>query len=113
MAGFKQQITERVEKKAVTELVKSDRKIQITIKNKNGTVIDEDVKAVSSYNQYGIFDVLPLHTHFISLIRKKIIVRNRKDGTDREMDIGTGLMKVDDNKVDIYVGLPDVEQQQK
>jgi F0F1-type ATP synthase epsilon subunit len=96
--------------KAVDELIQRRRSIHVTIKNKNGTVMDEDVKAVTSYNSIGIFDVLPLHTHFISLIRKKVVVHRGRDGEDREIEVGTGLMKVDDNKVDIYLGLPESQK---
>jgi F0F1-type ATP synthase epsilon subunit len=84
--------------------------VHVTVKNKTGTVTEEDARAVSSYNELGIFDVLPLHIHFISLIRKKVTIHQGKNGRDRDIDIGTGLMKVDDDKVSIYLGLPEPEQ---
>ena len=86
----------------------SNNLIHVIIKNKNGTMVDEDAKAVSSYNEVGLFDVLSMHIHFISLIRKQVIIHQGKDGKDRTLDIGTGLMRVENNRVSIYLGLPEV-----
>lgn len=81
--------------------------IHLIIKDKNGIVLEEDVRALSSYNEVGIFDVLPLHTNFISLIRKKLVLHTDKE--NKEMDIGIGLIRVADDLIHVYLGLPDPE----
>ncbi len=82
--------------------------IHIIVKNKNGIIMEEDVFAISSYNEVGIFDVLPLHTNFISLIRKKLTIHNGRENKD--IDIGVGLLRVIQNQVHIYLGLPDPDE---
>ena len=84
--------------------------IHILVKDKNGIVMEDDVYAISSFNDVGIFDVLPLHINFISLIRKKLTVHTVK-GENKDMDIGTGLLKVVKNQVNVYLGLPDPDAQ--
>ena len=76
-------------------------KIHVTIKNREKTVFDQDVTGVSSYNDVGLFDILPMHENFISLIQNKIILH---DGTSqKEFNIDQGVVRVKDNKVEIYI----------
>ena len=79
--------------------------IHVIIKDKNGVIADEAVTALSSYNDVGLFDVLPMHTNFISLIKGKIILH--KIEKDREIKVGTGLLQVISGEVHIYLGLPE------
>lgn len=80
--------------------------IHLVVKDKNGLIHEDDVRAVTSYNEKGIFDILPMHTNFISLIKDKIIIHGRS-GEDKKIDLRVGLVKVDDNQVHIYLGLPE------
>ena len=78
-------------------------KIHVIIKNRENVYFDDDVTAVSSFNDVGLFDILPMHENFISLIKNKIILHN-KQGV-KELKIDQGLLKVRNNKVDIYLGI--------
>ena len=98
----------------------TNRIIHIIIKDKNGIILEDDVHALSSYNEIGIFDVLPLHTNFISLVREKLTLHkeggNRAAGPSgpearRDMEIGFGLVKVFQNNVHIYLGLPNPDEE--
>ena len=80
-----------------------DPKIHLTIKNRESTVFEGDASSVSSYNDVGPFDILPMHENFISLIKDKLIIHSRKE--QKEKKIYNGVLKVKDNKVDIYLGL--------
>ena len=77
--------------------------IHVIIKNKESIIYDGQVTAVSSFNDVGLFDVLPLHENFISLVKDKIIIHDNSG--QKEFKINNGLLKVKDNKVDIYLGL--------
>jgi F0F1-type ATP synthase epsilon subunit len=79
--------------------------INLTIRGRDGAIINkEDVFAVTSVNQKGLFDILPEHENFISIIKDKIIVhKKRKD--KQEIKIGTGVLKVTDNIVNIFLGM--------
>jgi F0F1-type ATP synthase epsilon subunit len=78
-------------------------KIHVNIKDRGKTFFDGDVTAISSYNEVGLFDVLPLHENFISLIKTKIILHN--GATQQELKIESGLLKVKESKVNIYLGV--------
>ncbi len=56
-------------------------------------------KALSSVNQKGEFDVLPLHSNFISLIydRLKIFL---PDGKEKEFKFNIGVLRVKNNKAE-------------
>lgn len=77
--------------------------IHVTIKNKDGNIYDDDVTALTSINDVGVFDILPLHANFISLIKNKIIVHKKNDS--REFQIGYGVLQVKNDSVTIFLGL--------
>lgn len=83
--------------------------IHITIKDKNGIVLEEDAYALSSYNEIGIFDVLPLHANFVSIITKQLRIHKGIANKDKDMNIGTGILKVTKNFVNIYLGLVEAD----
>ena len=78
-------------------------KIHVTIKNRQNIYFDGEVSAITSFNDLGLFDILPKHENFISLIKNKIILHNKSE--KKELKIDQGLLKVRDNKVDIYLGI--------
>ena len=80
-----------------------DPKIHLTIKNRETTLFEGDTTGVSSINDVGPFDILPMHENFISLIRDKIVIRNKQEA--KELKIESGLLKVNNNRVDIFLGL--------
>ncbi len=77
--------------------------IHVTIRNKESVIYDGQVTAVSSINDVGLFDILPFHENFISLVKEKIIVH--ESAGQKEFKINNGLLKVKDDKVNIYLGL--------
>lgn len=81
-----------------------DNNITISIRNKQGLVFKGRVKAVSSYNEKGLFDILPEHENFISLIKDKIVI-HKNDNQKEEIKIDSGVLRVYENNVSIYVGI--------
>lgn len=81
-----------------------DKEIDLTIIAKDGVIFEGKVFAVSSYNDKGKFDILPLHANFISIIYKKIIV-TKKDGSQVTFDIDRAILKHFKNKTEIYLGI--------
>lgn len=69
----------------------------------DGTVLEEDATAISSYNEVGLFDVLPMHANFISIIKDKVIIHHGKE--QKEVPIGVGILRVIDNTANIYLGV--------
>ncbi|OGH18231.1 MAG: hypothetical protein A2868_01845 [Candidatus Levybacteria bacterium RIFCSPHIGHO2_01_FULL_40_15b] len=79
------------------------RTIQVVIKNKDGVLFEGVGKALTSINEKGIFDVLPLHENFISVVRDFIRIY-KTDGKSQDVKIATGVLRVTQNRVNVYVG---------
>ena len=84
----------------------NEASILLRIQTKEGISFNENVKAVTSFNEKGIFDVLPQHENFISVIKDKIIIHTT-DGKDKEIKIDNGVLRVYENEADIFLGLTD------
>ena len=81
-----------------------DKNITINIKNRQGTMFSDNVKAVSSYNDKGPFDILSEHENFISLIKQKIVI-HKLDNKTQEFKIDNGVLRVYKNNVNIFIGI--------
>lgn len=79
-------------------------KLSVTVRDREGALFQGEAEAVSSFNETGPFDVLPLHANFISLIRNSItlIIPN---SAPKEIALNSGVLKVRENKVEVYVGI--------
>lgn len=81
-----------------------DLKLRVTARDRGGAIFEGEAEAVSSHNDKGPFDVLPLHTNFICIIHKNLIL-HLKNKIVKELSFGTGVLKVAENKVEIYLGV--------
>jgi len=82
----------------------SIEKIHVTVRNRTKVLFNDEVKSVSSKNDTGIFDILPEHSNFISLISSPLIIR-KLDGHKQEISFTNGLIKVKDNSIHCYIDL--------
>ncbi len=78
--------------------------LDLVIRSKLGIVYSDKVEAVSSKNDKGVFDILPEHENFISVIKENIVI-HKKINQNQEMKIENGILRVYKNKVNIYVGV--------
>lgn len=78
--------------------------LSVTIRDRQGLVFEGEAEGVSSVNDKGPFDVLPLHVNFISLIKKEIILR-LKGSVKKPLSLESGVLKVRENKVEVYLGI--------
>ncbi len=76
----------------------------LLIRNRQRALYQGKAAAVSTKNDDGPFDILPQHIHFISII-KEFITITKLDGTTQEFPLDTGVLKVYQNQVRIYIGL--------
>lgn len=81
----------------------SQRQIHVTVKNKQDIIFDDFVKAVSSFNEQGVFDILPMHENFISII-KNVLIIHQKTGDKYEIKVTDGVLKAYENNINIYIG---------
>ena len=67
-------------------------------------LFEGEVESVSSFNDKGKFDILPMHTRFISLVQKEIIIRT-SDGEEKILPLRDGVLKAEDNMINVFVGV--------
>lgn len=82
----------------------SAEKIHVMVRNRTQLLFNDDVKSLTSKNDTGIFDILPEHANFISLIGGSLILR-KLDGQKQEIPLRNGIVKVKDNAIYCYIDL--------
>lgn len=85
-------------------LPKTNQLLRVMVRNREKVIYDNAALAVSSVNDQGVFDILPEHINFITMIKQSLTI-HKPDRTIQEFKIRTGLMRVGSNNVEIYVGL--------
>ncbi len=81
--------------------------INVIVRSRQGVVFEGELAAITSYNQVGIFDVLPEHSNFVSMISRKVILR-KKDGKNEEINVEKGVIMVQQNKVQVFIGVGNI-----
>lgn len=76
--------------------------IKTVIRKKDGVVFEGEVDSLSSTNEVGPFDILPEHAHFVGLIQQFVIIR--KDKSEKKWDIDRGILCVNDEGIEVYLG---------
>ena len=76
--------------------------INVVIRNRNTVLFHDKISSVTSYNDKGVFDILPEHENFISLIKNSVIIHKNKNET-HEIKINNGVVRVYNNNVFFYV----------
>lgn len=79
-------------------------KIHVMVRNRRQLLFDDTVKAVTSVNDTGVFDILPEHSNFISVL-KEYIKLHKLDGTEQIIPLQNGVIKVKDSGVKCYIDL--------
>lgn len=78
--------------------------LNVLVRDRQGLIFEGEAESVSSFNDQGLFDVLPLHTNFISLISKEITLRV-PGAPEKHLPVEKGVLKVRENKVEVYLGI--------
>ncbi len=78
-------------------------KLTVEVISPNQILFQGQADSISSHNSDGPFDILPLHSHFISLIQKNI---NIKVGAiTRTFPIAQAILRCFNDEVKIYIGI--------
>lgn len=82
----------------------ANKKLLLIIRDRNNLLFQGEVKAISSFNDKGPFDILPQHANFISIIKKNIVIHvSTKE--KKQIELESGILKVRDNNVEVYLGI--------
>ena len=82
----------------------STTQLQIEIVNPDQTLYQGFAQAISSINNQGQFDILPSHSHFISIIKDQITI-HLLNQTIKTYKFRQGVLRCFNNQVKIYIGL--------
>jgi F0F1-type ATP synthase epsilon subunit len=77
--------------------------LHVQIISPRTTYFDGKAASVSAINETGVFDILPYHHNFISLLNACAITIATTAGSQKSVDILRGIMHVKDNEVVIFV----------
>jgi len=80
------------------------KQVNVKIRTRDKTIFEGPVRSVSSINKKGKFDILAMHSNFISLINEKIEIVNLS-GQKQDFKIDSGIVKVARDNVEIYIGV--------
>lgn len=81
-----------------------NNRLYLRVINREKVVYDGEVESVSSVNDKGEFDVLALHSRFISIIQDRLVIREL-DGSVVEQKVEKGIMRVHEKGVQVFLGL--------
>lgn len=82
----------------------SDKVFSVIVRDRSGIIFDGQVRGITAYNPKGAFDVLPIHTNFITILRKKLIL-HKLDGSKQEINLEGGVMRVLLTNVEVFIGV--------
>lgn len=68
------------------------------------TYFDRDALSISAVNDTGLFDILPEHHNFITLLNPCELIIRTLDDTQR-IKIGTGIMHVKADQVTVFLDI--------
>jgi F0F1-type ATP synthase epsilon subunit len=78
--------------------------LTVSIKNKERTLYSGKAGSLTSLNDRGEFDILPMHANFISLIKSYILL-NKGTKDEQKFIISKGVLKVKEDKVEVLLGI--------
>lgn len=76
--------------------------LTVIAQNREKVLYSGQAAAITSINDKGVFDVLPQHENFITLIKEKVIIHPTLK-ENKEIQIENGIVRVYKDKVYIYV----------
>lgn len=82
----------------------SKRNLLVDARTPDKILFQGEAQSVSSINGKGPFDILGQHENFISLIKDTLVIF-AKDGKRQQFPIDTGILKVYNNQVNIFIGI--------
>ncbi|OGV92494.1 hypothetical protein A3B57_01655 [Microgenomates group bacterium RIFCSPLOWO2_01_FULL_47_10] len=78
-----------------------DKKLKVLIKSRKQTLFDGDALAITSNNEDGVFDILPHHANFITMIKDFVVVKTQNE--DQKFEVKRGVLEVSGNNVSLYL----------
>lgn len=84
--------------------IRSDLTVHLYIRSRTAKFFQGPTHSITSVNATGVFDILPMHANFITLVKDYVII-DRGLETERKIEFKTAVMSALDNKIDVYVDI--------
>ncbi len=81
--------------------------LHVIVQNPESTLFQGNAVAISSVNQKGPFDILPLHANFICMIKDSLTIYETQKKT-RKIPLEKGILKVFENNITVFLGIETV-----
>ncbi len=78
--------------------------LTVAVHSPEGVIYQGQVKAISSINQNGPFDILSAHANFITLIKERLTL-HLEGSKQQEVPITSGVLECLDSQVNVYLDL--------
>lgn len=86
----------------MAEELNPKKQLDVLIRSRSKTFFNGKAEFVTSTNKTGVFDVLPFHANFITMVDDFITV-SLPGGKSQRFEIQGGVLRVIEDKVDIYL----------
>mgnify|MGYP001602947546 CR=1 FL=1 len=78
--------------------------ISVTIYSPESVIYKGKVKAITSVNDKGKFDILAFHSNFISIVKDYLIL-HEPQGSEKVFKLKQGVLRLVNNQLSIFLGL--------
>ena len=77
-------------------------KLNVNIRSKDKMFFSGQVRSLTSFNDKGEFDILPLHTNYISIIKDYIFI-NKGSSEEKKIVINKGVLRIKEDVLDVFL----------
>jgi len=88
----------------MSRIISEDQLISAIVRDRNGVLFEGKIDSLTSINDKGEFDVLPLHANFISIIHEFVTLRAHGKEI-KTVPLKTGILAVRDNSIEVFLGI--------
>mgnify|MGYP006266330181 CR=1 FL=1 len=93
------------------EILTSQDHLNVLVHDEHGIIYQGPAKAITSVNEQGLFDILPDHINFITLITEKVEIV-LLDDQKKKFEVVGGILHCYTSQVEIYLGVKNSATQQ-
>jgi len=81
--------------------------LELLVRSREGVIFADVVDSVTSRNSKGVFDILPGHANFITLLNDILIIRPKGSKRDAQhrIKVSNGILRNLNNRIEVYIGV--------
>ncbi len=83
----------------------ADDSLSLLVRDREKKIFEGVIESLTGVNEEGKFDILTKDSNFITLLNQTLVVRPKGGGAFEEIEVSNGVMRVQENKVEVFVGI--------